>query len=146
MCQVIGGGPIPVELARELGKDAFLKAVLHDGVAIHTLKHFGRHLRAELRSALDLGPVPAFSGAQCADCGRRFGLEYDHINPVANKGETSLSNVRALCWQDHKAKTERDRQAGLLGPTRQILALARMGWPAHASSWHERAEAARRSG
>ncbi|MGD0811898.1 MAG: HNH endonuclease signature motif containing protein, partial [Acidimicrobiales bacterium] len=50
------------------------------------------------------------------DCGRRFGLEYDHINPVANNGETSLSNVRALCWQDHKAKTERDRQAGLLGP------------------------------
>ncbi|MGD0810927.1 MAG: HNH endonuclease signature motif containing protein, partial [Acidimicrobiales bacterium] len=42
--------------------------------------------------------------------------EYDHINPVANNGETSLSNVRALCWQDHKAKTERDRQAGLLGP------------------------------
>ena len=116
VCQVIGGGPIPVELARELGKDAFLKAVLHDGVAIHTLKHFGRHLRAELRSALDLGPVPAFTGAQCADCGRRFGLEYDHINPVANNGETSLSNVRALCWQDHKAKTERDRQAGLLGP------------------------------
>jgi len=43
VCQVIGGGPIPVELAHELGKDAFLKAVLHYGVAIHTVKHFGRH-------------------------------------------------------------------------------------------------------
>jgi hypothetical protein len=117
VCQVIGGGPIPVELARELGKDAFLKAVLHDGVAIHTVKHFGRHFPAELRSALDLGPVPAFTGAQCADCGGRFGLEYDHVNPVANKGETSYDNVEARCWEDHKAKTERDRQAGLLGPT-----------------------------
>jgi hypothetical protein len=47
VCQVIGGGPIPVELARELGKDAFLKAVLHDGVALHTVKHFGRHFPAE---------------------------------------------------------------------------------------------------
>ncbi|HUC13215.1 MAG TPA: HNH endonuclease, partial [Acidimicrobiales bacterium] len=113
VCQVIGGGPIPVELAHELAKDAFLKAVLHDGVAIHTIKHFGRHFPAELRTALDLGPVPAFTGAQCAECGSRFGLEYDHINPVANEGETSLSNIQALCWDDHQAKTERDRQAGL---------------------------------
>jgi hypothetical protein len=115
-CQVIGGGPIPVELAHELGKDAFLKAVLHDGVAVHTIKHFGRHLPAELRTALDLGAVPAFSGAQCEVCASRFGLEYDHVNPVANKGETSLANVKAMCWADHQAKTERDRQAGLLGP------------------------------
>ncbi len=89
VCQVIGGGPVPVELAHELGKDAFLKAVLHDGVALHTIKHFGRHFPAELRTALDLGPVPAFTGAQCGDCGSRFGLEYDHVNPVANNGETS---------------------------------------------------------
>jgi hypothetical protein len=116
VCQVIGGGPIPVELARELSKDAFLKAVLHDGVAIHTVKHLGRHFPAELRSALDLGPVPAFAGAQCTDCGSRFGLEYDHVNPVANQGETSYENVAARCWADHKAKTEQDRQAGLLGP------------------------------
>jgi hypothetical protein len=116
VCRVIGGGPVPVELAHELGKDAFLKAVLHDGVAVHTIKHFGRHLPAELRTALDLGPVPAFTGARCGECGSRFGLEYDHINPVANQGETSLSNVQALCWDDHQAKTERDRQAGLLGP------------------------------
>ena len=117
VCQVIGGGPVPVELAHDLGKDAFLKAVLHDGVAVHTIKHFGRHFPAELRTALDLGPVPAFTGAQCGDCGSRFGLEYDHINPVANKGPTSYGNVQALCWDDHKAKTERDRQAGLLGPS-----------------------------
>jgi hypothetical protein len=116
VCQVIGGGPVPVELAHELGKHAFLKAVLHDGVAVHTIKHFGRHFPAELRTALDLGPVPAFTGAQCGECGSRFGLEYDHVNPVANKGETSFSNVQALCWDDHQAKTERDRQAGLLGP------------------------------
>ncbi len=36
-CHIIGGGPLPVDLARQLGKDAFLKAVLHDGVAIHTV-------------------------------------------------------------------------------------------------------------
>jgi 5-methylcytosine-specific restriction endonuclease McrA len=93
-----------------------LKAVLHDGVAIHTVRHFGRHLPAELRTALDLGDVPSFQGARCADCGSRFGLEYDHVNPVANQGETSYDNLEARCWVDHQAKTERDRQAGLLGP------------------------------
>ena len=117
VCHIVDGGPVPVELAHELGKDAFVKAVLHDGVAVHTIKHFGRHLPAELRTALDLGEVPAFHGAQCADCGRRFGLEYDHVNPVANNGPTSFANLKARCWADHQAKTERDRQAGLLGPS-----------------------------
>lgn len=114
VCHILDGGPIPVAVARELAKDAFLKAALHDGVAIHTVKHFGRHQPAELRTALDLGPVPAFSGAQCADCGSRFGLEYDHVDPVANGGRTEYSNLKARCWRDHHDKTERDRKAGLL--------------------------------
>src|SRR5205085_5214446 len=54
-CHLVGGAPIPVELARELGKDAFLKAVLHDGVAIHTVAHFGRHIPSTLRTPLELG-------------------------------------------------------------------------------------------
>jgi hypothetical protein len=62
VCHLRGGGPIPVELARRLGADAFLKAVLHDGVAIHTVAHFGRHLPAELRTALELGDPPASRG------------------------------------------------------------------------------------
>jgi 5-methylcytosine-specific restriction endonuclease McrA len=116
VCHIVGGGPIPVELPQELGRDAFLKAVLHDGVTVHTVKHFGRHLPAELRTVLDLGAVPAFKGAECVDCGSHFNLEYDHVNPVANRGETSYDNLKARCWVDHQAKTERDRQAGLLGP------------------------------
>ena len=116
VCHLLDGGPIPVEVAKQLCQDAFLKAVIHDGVNIHTVKHFGRHLPAELRTALDLGPVPAFTGAQCARCGRRWGLQYDHINPVANQGPTSYRNLQPLCWADHHDKTEQDRQAGLLAP------------------------------
>jgi hypothetical protein len=48
--------------------------------------------------------------------GRRWGLEYDHVNPVANSGPTEYTNLEARCWPDHQAKTERDRAAGLLGP------------------------------
>ena len=115
VCHVIDGGPIPVDLARELGKDAFLDAVLHDGVNIHTVKRFGRYQPAELRTALDLGPVPGFTGRQCIDCDRRWGLQYDHVDPVANNGPTSYANIQARCWPCHHDKTERDRKAGLLG-------------------------------
>jgi Domain of unknown function (DUF222)/HNH endonuclease len=116
VCQIIDGGPIPPEVAKELARDAFLKVVLHDGVNIHTVKHLGRHLPAVLRTALDLGPVPDFSGRACVDCGSRWGLEYDHVDPVAHHGPTAYANLQPRCWKDHQAKTERDRQAGLLGP------------------------------
>jgi 5-methylcytosine-specific restriction endonuclease McrA len=115
-CHLIGGGPLPVGLAQQLGQDAFVQAVLHDGVAIHTVTRFGRHLPAELRAALDLGPVPEFTGRACVDCGRRWGLDYDHVDPVANRGPTSYDNLQARCWPCHHHKTEQDRKAGLLGP------------------------------
>lgn len=116
VCQVIGGGPIPVSVAQDFADDAFLKAVLHDGTSIHTIWHAGRRYTPELRTALDLGPIPEFTGRECAQCGQRWGLQYDHVDPVSNDGATSYDNIQALCWTDHQAKTARDRDAGLLGP------------------------------
>jgi hypothetical protein len=116
-CQLMAGGPIPVGLARRLGQDAFLKAVVHDGVAIHTVAHFGRRIPAELRTALELGSPPDFDGVSCieAGCDRRYHLEWDHVNPLANGGATCYDNLKPRCWPHHRDKTERDRLAGLLG-------------------------------
>ena len=113
-CHIVDGGPIPVWLAREMSKDAFLKAVLHDGVKLHTVKHFGRHIPAELRTALELGEPPELDGVSCSEdgCDRRYGLEWDHRNPVANGGETSFENLHPYCSPHHWDKTERDRKAG----------------------------------
>jgi uncharacterized protein DUF222 len=115
-CHIIGGGPIPVSLARELGQDAFLKAVLHNGTEIHTIAHFGRRYPAVLRTALMLGAPPEFEGRSCSEpnCDRRYHLETDHIDPCANGGETSYENLGSPCWPHHRHKTERDRKAGLL--------------------------------
>lgn len=118
VCRIVGGGGVPVSVARSLAVDPFFKAVVHDGANILTVAHFGRRMSAELRTALDLGPPPLFAGVTCCEegCGRRHGLEWDHVDPVANNGPTSYANLRPTCWPHHQQKTERDRRAGLLGP------------------------------
>ena len=97
--------------------NAFVKAVLTDGVAVQQVRHFGRRIPAEVRTALELGPPPEFAGVTCAElgCDRRYNLEWDHVDPVANGGPTSLENLRAQCEPHHWEKTRRDRAAGLLG-------------------------------
>jgi hypothetical protein len=114
VCEVRGVGPIPVGRAREIMADAFLKALLTDGQDVRLVKHFGRHLPAEIRTAL------AWRYRTCIEpgCDRTVGLEWDHVDPVANGGPTSYENVGPRCKLHHKAKTERDRAVGLLGGER----------------------------
>jgi hypothetical protein len=94
---------------------------VRDGTKIGTIVHYGRHIPALLRTALELGAPPRFEGAVCVEdgCERRYWLAWDHDDPVANHGPTSYDNVMARCWPDHRAKTERDRKAGLLAPGRK---------------------------
>ncbi len=115
---IIGGGPVEVESLRRLAQDAFLKVVLHEGVRIHTVAHLGRHIPAELRTALELGPPPGFEGVECVEegCGRRRGLEWDHVDPLAHGGQTTADNLQPRCRPHHRAKTEKDRRQGLIGP------------------------------
>lgn len=135
-CHILGAGPIPVEVARQLSDEPFLKAVIHDGTDILSVKHFGRHIPAALRTAIDLGPPPRFAGRSCARCGRAFGLQGDHEDPVANGGATEKSNLQDLCYPCHLEKTEQDRKAGRLGhnpPTRQQIKRRRRPPPANTS-------------
>ena len=119
-CHIVGGGPVPVSAVRERITDAFVKALLHDGVNIHTVSHHGRRRPAELNTALELGAAPDFDGVTCAEpgCDRRYGMQWDHKDPCANGGATSFENMQPLCTPDHWDKTERDRKAGLLTGSR----------------------------
>jgi 5-methylcytosine-specific restriction endonuclease McrA len=120
LCHVVGGGPVTLsEVSRQVA-DAFIKVVVHDGTKVETVVHFGRRRPAVLQTVLDLGPPPDFDGVECSTegCGRRFGVQWDHVDPVANGGATSKANLAPLCPPCHWEKTERDRAAGLLGPPR----------------------------
>jgi hypothetical protein len=114
---ILGGGPVPVSVLHAHARDAFIKIVLHDGVKIETVLHWGRYRRAELETALSIGTPPRFDGVTCDEpgCDRRYGLQWDHVDPVANGGVTSLDNLRPRCRPHHVEKTERDRRAGKLG-------------------------------
>src|SRR5438105_1683319 len=116
---VVNGGPVPVWVVHDaLDDDAFLKVAFHNGVEIHKIKHFGRHLNAELRTALDLGPPPHFPGERCScGCGKRHKLQRDHIQPHAQGGPTQWANLQSLTPKEHAAKpaatetaTHRDRR------------------------------------
>ena len=115
-CHIVGGGPIPVNVVRERVDDSFVKVVLHNGVDILKVAHHGRRRSAELNTALELGAPPDFQGVTCAEpgCNRTYGLQWDHKDPCANGGVTSLENLQPLCTPHHCEKTERDRRAGLL--------------------------------
>jgi len=116
-CHIVGGGPVPVSAVREQIDDAFVKALLHDGVNILTVAHHGRRRPAELNTALQLGAAPDFDGVTCAEpgCHPTGGLQWDHKDPCANGGLTTYTNSQPLCAPHHIEKTERDRRAGLLG-------------------------------
>ena len=112
---IVGGGPITIAEARRAAERSFVKAVIHDGTRIETVMHVGRYLPAELRTALGLGDPPGFEGFVCIDCGKRHGIQRDHVDPIANGGLTSYANLAGRCWDCHEKKTEADRRAGLLG-------------------------------
>ncbi|HEX3540844.1 MAG TPA: HNH endonuclease signature motif containing protein, partial [Acidimicrobiales bacterium] len=106
-----------VTVARQLATDAFIKAVLHDGTKIDTVAHHrSRYQPAWLKTALQLGDPPDFTGVACTNCANRYGIDWDHQHPYANGGPTSLDNLHPLCWACHQQKTRQDRAAGLLKP------------------------------
>jgi hypothetical protein len=112
---IVGGGPVPSDTVREfLDAGAFVKAVLHDGVDVTHVRHYGKHPPAVLQTVIELGPPPGFDGMRCSvsGCSRRHHLERDHIDPRANGGAWSRDNVEPKCWYHHVEKTERDRKAG----------------------------------
>lgn len=110
---IVGGGPVDPEVVAEMAKDAFLKVVFHDGVNIHTVTHLGRYIPAELRTALELGDPPEFDGVVCSGCGKKFRLQWDHVEPVCAGGVTSYENEDPKCFECHAKKCDAERAAGL---------------------------------
>jgi 5-methylcytosine-specific restriction endonuclease McrA len=101
LCEIDGQGPIPVPMARDMANDSFLRLVFHRAGDIRAVSHLGRTINRTLRTAL------AHRDGMCVvpGCGVRFGLEIDHVIPVADDGPTELDNLALLCGHHHFLKT-----------------------------------------
>ena len=104
VCEIVGAGPIPVSTAQRLADDAFLKAIVTDGVDVLSVAHLGRTIPAHLRTALDeLFPECTIEG-----CHVNALLEIDHNLPIESGGLTELANLNKVCPYHHDEKHRRN--------------------------------------
>ncbi len=101
VCEIPGVGPVDVNWVRQQLGSAFLTAVIAKGKDILTVAHLGRHIPAELMTALLVG------GRECdaEGCNHRGYLERDHVHDHAKGGPTSYKNMCWLCYRHHRLKT-----------------------------------------
>jgi hypothetical protein len=108
-CEIAGIGPVDAAWVKEILGEAFLAAVIKKGRDITTVAHLGRHVPAELLTAMIAG------GRECdvVGCHGRAYLERDHSEvDYAKGGPTAWWNLAWLCSVHHKRKTS----GWILGP------------------------------
>jgi hypothetical protein len=101
ICEIDSQGPIPVAMARDMANDSFLRLVFHRAGDIRAVSHLGRTINRTLRTAL----VHRDRTCVVPGCAVTFGLEIDHVIPVAEQGPTELDNLALLCHHHHSLKT-----------------------------------------
>jgi hypothetical protein len=100
VCEIVGGGPVPVSVAQRMLDDCFLKVLLVDGTDVRAVSHPGRTIPARLRSAVEeLSPECDIEGCHV---GRPLALH--HTLPVEEQGPTALWNLHRLCGHHHEHK------------------------------------------
>jgi hypothetical protein len=99
-CEIVGVGPVPVRIARELLGESILKVVITNGVDVVNVTHLGRGPTAAQRVAL------LWSKPKCAnvECSSMF-VQLDHREPWAKTKHTKLDELDPFCPHDHDLKT-----------------------------------------
>ncbi len=101
VCEVAGLGPVPVSAVRRWMDNAFLAAIVTDGVDVRSVTHLGRKATAAQRTALEwIAPACTVEG-----CGRTVHLEIDHRVDWATTHHTVLDELDRLCPHHHGLKT-----------------------------------------
>lgn len=101
-CEIPGLGPVPVAHARRILGDSILSILVEHGTDVSTFARPGRRVTAALAHLLDA------RDATCTitGCGRAARLEGDHTTPVSEGGDSDAHNLRGLCRQHHRRKTD----------------------------------------
>ncbi len=102
-CEIPGTGPVNVNWVRAVLSTAFITAIVKKGKDIATVAHLGRHVPAEVRTAMIV------SGRECSieGCSGREYLEVDHCEvDYAAGGPTARWNLIWLCSIHHARKSQ----------------------------------------
>ncbi len=100
MCEIVGLGPVPVRVARDLLGESILKLVITKGVDVANVVHLGRGPTMAQRIAL-LWSKPKCANAACSS----MFVQLDHREPWVVTKHTILGELDPLCPHDHKLKT-----------------------------------------
>jgi hypothetical protein len=119
-CEIAGVGPVSIDTIRSLMPDAFLAAVVVDGVDVHTVAHLGRSPTAHQRTALEAVSIACSN----LECNQTVGIEIDHRTEWAKVKRTFGPELDPLCRRCHALKTHHGHRLEpgkgrrrLLGPT-----------------------------
>jgi Domain of unknown function (DUF222) len=124
-CYIAGVGPVPVATVRAMMTDAFLAAVVTDGVDVYTVAHLGRTVTAHQRTALQVRDPECVVPA----CHVDHGLEIDHVDGWAATKVTKLDRLVRACHFHHYQKTYEGYQ--IVGRPGQWQWLRPDGTPVH---------------
>jgi hypothetical protein len=110
VCEIVGLGPVPVSVARELLGDAILKLVITKGIDVANVTHLGRSATVAQQVAL------WWSSAACTvlGCPRTQRLQNDHRYEWVKTKRTRVDELDPLCKHHHDLKT-RDNWALIEG-------------------------------
>ena len=101
-CEIEGIGPVSVAAATELLGEGALRYIVKEGFDIKTVT---RSTRA-IAKCVDAALVVRDRTCVVAGCGRRLGLERDHVFvDYGDDGPTELANLVRLCPEHHALKT-----------------------------------------
>jgi hypothetical protein len=121
-CEIPGVGPVNAQWVQAMLGSSFVAAIVKKGKDITTVAHLGRHIPAELRTALIV------SGRECSieGCSGREYLELDHCEiDHAKGGPTAWWNLAWECAIHHDRKTS----GWILGPPDPVTGKRRLDPP-----------------
>jgi hypothetical protein len=101
ICEIAGIGPVPVEAAIELLGQGSLQFLLKEGTDIRCVTKSSRDLAQKTAMAL----VARDRFCVIPGCGKRLGLEGDHIVEFEHDGPTTYDNLARICPAHHAMKT-----------------------------------------
>jgi hypothetical protein len=102
--ELLGAGPVPAVVVRELLADATMRRIITDPLTGHQLD-YGRRVYAVPQRLREF--VAARDGTcRFPGCARRSSAcQIDHAQAWSEGGETNPSNLGALCARHHQLKT-----------------------------------------